>query len=140
MTAWDPPYLNLSVTCSSGTYIRSLAHDLGVALGCGGHVTALRRTAVGDFTIATAVPLDTLTAENWHDHLLAPETAVTHLPRLDLEEQSVQKLQMGQHIARTTDHPTAPFVRIYAPNDQFIGIASAIDESWQPQKIFQGIH
>lgn len=140
MTAWEPPHLSLSVTCSSGTYIRSLAHDLGESLGCGGHVTALRRTAVGDFTLATAIPLDALTPDNWLDYLLPSETAVAHLPRLNIAQQSAQKLQMGQQIMRTADHPAAPLVRIYTPDDQFIGLAVGTDESWQPHKIFQGIH
>lgn len=55
--------LNLRVTCSSGTYVRALARDLGRALGCGGHLTALRRTAVGPFTLDDARALETVTAE-----------------------------------------------------------------------------
>jgi tRNA pseudouridine55 synthase len=57
---WRPPEIELLIHCSSGTYIRSLAHDLGQVLGCGGHLATLRRLAVGDFTLDQAVPLPVL--------------------------------------------------------------------------------
>ncbi|HEX5691816.1 MAG TPA: tRNA pseudouridine(55) synthase TruB, partial [Roseiflexaceae bacterium] len=59
---WSPPLLTLDVVCGKGTYIRSLARDVGEALGCGGYLQALRRTAVGTFTVADAVSLETLEA------------------------------------------------------------------------------
>lgn len=58
ITAIELPFVHFRVNCSKGTYIRTLAHDFGKALGCGAYLTALRRTAIGDFRIENAYPLD----------------------------------------------------------------------------------
>lgn len=63
---YAPPRLRFTVRCSSGTYVRTLAHDLGAMLGCGAYLEELRRTAIGAHSIATASPLDAVTHENWH--------------------------------------------------------------------------
>lgn len=55
--AWEPPHLELDIACSKGTYIRSLAHDLGAALGVGGYITSLRRTAIGEFRVDDAITI-----------------------------------------------------------------------------------
>jgi tRNA pseudouridine55 synthase len=133
---WDPPLCDLRIACSSGTYIRSLAHDLGNSLGCGAHVTALRRTAIGDFEVETAVPLEELTADNWRLHLQPSDRAVAHLPRLDLSETEAERLQKGQRIHRLADHPQQSPARIYDPARQFIGIITATEQEWKPRKIF----
>lgn len=64
------PELAFTVSCSSGTYIRSLARDIGEALGCGGYLTALRRTHIGSFDVSDAIPLAALTTEMIEKHLL----------------------------------------------------------------------
>ncbi|MFH0951359.1 MAG: tRNA pseudouridine(55) synthase TruB [bacterium] len=63
------PELSVRINCSSGTYIRSLAFDFGRAMGCGAHMSALRRIAIGDYDITKAVKLDSLTADNWTHYL-----------------------------------------------------------------------
>jgi tRNA pseudouridine55 synthase len=83
LVAWRRPLLEIRLVCSAGTYVRSLAHDLGEALGCGGHIVALRRTASGDFNLAEAAPLGELSAGNLADWLQPMDQAVAHLPRLD---------------------------------------------------------
>jgi tRNA pseudouridine55 synthase len=130
------PELRLRVNCSSGTYIRSLAHDLGEALGCGGHVTALRRTAVGDFGVTDAVPLAELTAQNWPAYVLAGDTAVTHLPRLDLTADQTAALQNGQRPPRQAGQPQSRWLRAYDAAGQFVGIVTAHEEYLQARKIF----
>ncbi len=130
------PELRLRVNCSSGTYIRSLAHDLGEALGCGGHVTALRRTAVGDFGVADAVPLADLTAQNWPEYLLAGDTAVTHLPRLDLSADQKTALQNGLRPPRQPSQPQSHLLRAYDAAGQFVGIVTAHEEYLQARKMF----
>ncbi len=69
---YEYPYLHLEVTCSKGTYIRSLAHDIGEQLGCGAHLSQLRRTRSGQFTLGQALPLDGLCLEAIGSHLIAP--------------------------------------------------------------------
>ncbi|MEY4723675.1 MAG: tRNA pseudouridine synthase [Candidatus Parcubacteria bacterium] len=73
--AYEPPRWTFRVTGSSGTYVRTLAHDIGAALGCGAYLEALRRTCIGKDDVATAVELEKVTAENWQSLLRAvPET------------------------------------------------------------------
>ena len=95
---WTPPFLQLRVVCSTGTYIRSLAHDIGERLGCGGHITVLRRTAVGDFDISDAVSLETLADEDWQAHCLPSDQAVINLLRHDATEAETKALLFGQNI------------------------------------------
>src|SRR4029079_8520928 len=82
MWGLDPPAARFRVVCSPGTYVRSLAHDLGQRLGCGAHLTALRRTRSGDFLMDAAVSLDKLSAANLIplDHLLES------MPRIEVSE------------------------------------------------------
>jgi tRNA pseudouridine55 synthase len=133
---WTPPDCKLRIACSSGTYVRSLAHDLGELLGCGAHIAALRRTAIGSFKIETAVPLAELQPANWRSHLLPSDVTVSHLPRLDLPETEVARLQQGQRIQRLPAQPRAPLVRAYGRNGRFIGIIAAAEQEWQPRKMF----
>lgn len=136
LLVWDLPQVDLRVACSSGTYIRSLAHDLGEALGCGGHLAALRRTAIGSFNDQEAVPLATLSRENLPDYLQKSDTAVAHLPCLHLPAEEAWRLRQGQRIQRQPDHPPADLARVYNPACQFIGIVKAVEAQWQPHKIF----
>jgi tRNA pseudouridine55 synthase len=73
---YDWPQLELRVKCSSGTYIRSLAHDIGQALGCGAYLTALRRTQIGKWSIGEAVVLDSLSEDNWTQSLISIDKMV----------------------------------------------------------------
>ena len=63
LLSYDAPNLHLRVCCSKGIYIRSLAHDIGAKLNCGGHLAQLRRTRSGNFSVEQAIPLDTLLEE-----------------------------------------------------------------------------
>ena len=87
--------LDVSVSCSSGTYIRSLARDLGEALGVGGHLTALRRTEVGPFTLDDALPPPTL-EENPVLSLSLDEALARSYPVLDVTEDEARALAMGK--------------------------------------------
>ena len=136
LLAWTPPDVHLGVVCSSGTYIRSLAHDWGELLGCGGHLTALRRTAVGDFRLDTAVPLAQLTADNWQDALQASDAAVAHLPRLDLADVEAKQLQYGQRPPHCSNLPPASLARAYDPAGRFVGVIVVQENYLQARKIF----
>jgi len=88
--------LDVVVDCSSGTYIRALARDLGGALGVGGHLTALRRTRVGPFDVAAATGIDELAGAR----LLPPaEAAALVLGRLDVTEEEARDLRQGKRLA-----------------------------------------
>ena len=137
LISWNPPDLSLDITCSSGTYIRSLAHDLGRMLGCGGHITALRRTSIGQFSIDEAIPLNELPAETYAQYLQPADSAAAHLPAFQFSAEEAGRLQLGQRLARDIiQQPANPFFRAYDNEGQFIGIVVANEGYWQPHKIF----
>lgn len=130
------PELTLRVTCSAGTYIRSLAHDLGESLGCGAHLSGLRRTRVGQFDVAAAVPLDTLTTDMLPQTLLPLDTAVAHLPRLDCTAAEADDLLNGRFIPNLSPPSLDPLARAYDEDGRFIGIVSQTNDAWRPRKMF----
>jgi len=140
---YNAPYLTLEVHCSKGTYIRTLVDDLGEVLGCGGHVTMLRRTAVADYP--TEKMLD------WHalqslaeqqdlsllDALLLPmDTAVAKLPALTLDENQTQGIGFGQRIKFNNPNRLQGQVRLFSHENRFLGVA-VIDENnvIRPQRL-----
>jgi tRNA pseudouridine55 synthase len=128
--------VQLTVDCSSGTYIRSLAHDLGQALGCGAHLTQLRRTQVGKFSAESAHSLANLTPETLADCLLPPDTAVAHLPQITLTDESAHDLALGRRVPRSADQPSAELARVYTGDGAFLGLARPVGSQWQAHKIF----
>ena len=141
--AWDPPQLTLQITCSPGTYIRSLAHDLGQVLGMGGHLTGLRRLASGNWRLEDAVKLDDLKAAmeagNWL-HLMHPiDTALQDLERVDLSVDLARRVSQGQAIELKA-WPETSLARAYAPGDTLVAILKPSPKRpglWQPKKVFR---
>ncbi|MFH0945880.1 MAG: tRNA pseudouridine(55) synthase TruB [Planctomycetota bacterium] len=112
---FDPPDLTLDVRCSAGTYVRSLAHDLGQALGCGAHLSRLRRTACGPFSVEQALKLEALAeSDSWRDFLLPPAEALTGLPTLRLTHDEAELLGHGRMVPfRDGARPEADDERTY---------------------------
>ena len=135
---WSEASLSVRVVCSAGTYIRSIAHDLGESLGCGAHLTGLRRTAVGEFSTDNAVALDDLAPENVSDHLLAADLAVNHMAELRLDEAQANDLRYGRVIADVSGLVTEDaLVRAYTPENEFMGLLrGGKDGRWHPHKLF----
>ncbi len=98
--SYQYPTLVLRITCSSGTYVRSLGRDLAEAAGTGAVMSALVRTAVGGFRLEGAIAPDALTSENWAAHLAPPAAAVEGLARLVLDAEEVRRVRQGQSIRR----------------------------------------
>lgn len=101
LVSWEWPRLTLELTCSAGTYVRSLAHDLGQLLGCGAHLAELTRLRSGRFCLDDAVSLDAFLAAGegeWLRWLHPLEVAVEHLPRIWVDEANWQRLAQGQAI------------------------------------------
>lgn len=100
LTAWDPPSCGLRVRCSSGTYVRALARDLGEALGVGAHLTALRRTAIGSFAVEAALPPAALEdPARVAEALIDPVRALAHLPLVHVGDAEARRLMHGQRVA-----------------------------------------
>ena len=140
---YNAPYLTLEVHCSKGTYIRTLVDDLGEALGCGAHVTMLRRTAVADYPTEKMLDWHTLQslAEQQDlallDALLLPmDTAVAKLPALILNESQTQGIGFGQRIKFDNLNRLQGQVRLFSHENRFLGVA-VIDENnvIRPQRL-----
>ena len=115
--------LDATVRCSTGTYIRALARDLGAALGIGGHLTALRRTSVGPFEVADAGTIEQLVSGE-RAELLAPADVATRLfPELPLDAQQTLDLGHGKRVDVGEAHD-APLAAAIAPDGRLIGLVS----------------
>ena len=129
LTEFSGDRLCINIDCTKGTYIRVLAEDIGRFLGCGAHLTALRRTYVGNFSLNDALPLDKVEAlsEIERDHqLLLADSLVAHLPEVTLDQDSAFYFRQGQVICQ----PQLQFhqrYRIYDEKHEFMGIGSADD-------------
>jgi tRNA pseudouridine55 synthase len=136
LLAWQPPLLTLDILCGKGTYIRALARDLGAALGCGAHLQALRRTAVGTFLIDDATPLVALEADPSivMSTLLVPERAVADWPAIELDAIEARRICNGQTIARAGLE--VPRARAHGPDGQLLALLIRDGELWQPEKVF----
>jgi tRNA pseudouridine55 synthase len=152
------------VRCSSGTYIRALARDLGAALGTGGHLTALRRTAVGPYTIAMAYTLAELEDQQQapergrvNPELAAPppgqvttpaaviplaEAAAAAFPRLDLTQDEARRLAQGARLPLPADIPPALAdgkeapIAAFAPDGSFVALVTAAEDRLRSLAVF----
>jgi tRNA pseudouridine55 synthase len=144
LLALDGPMLRLSVACGSGTYIRSLARDLGEALGCGGHITALRRTWVEPFLAPDMATLDQLEAlagsggEAALDARLLPvEAGLGHFPALALDLDQARRLGQGQVLPIPGAAP-AETVNITDLNGRSLGLGELREDgSLRPKRLFR---
>jgi len=141
---WVSPKLTLEILCSPGTYIRSLAHDLGEQLGCGAHIAALTRLASGQFTLADAISLGALAqavaADDWA-HLLHPlDAALLDFEAVTVDATAAQRLRHGQPIPCPTS-PTTALGRAYDPNGTLIAIIVYDPDTalWRPKKVFSDL-
>ncbi len=125
----------LTVTCSAGAYIRSLAHDIGQKLGCGAVLTALRRTSANGFTLSDCVTPETLERlrdEGRLSEILRPtDLCLTAYPAVTVTEaQSTRFLNGGDLLrARIGDPKAAGLYRVYAPDARFLGLGEITDTS-----------
>lgn len=147
---FEPPVVEIEVECSRGTYVRSLAHDLGRSLGCGAHLSALTRTRVGPFRVEDALDEAALASAfaggTWPDPLQPIDSGLVQLPALTVPIEDEKDLRHGQP-ARIDDEQAlrgagpladALQVRAYAEDGSLIGILryEAATELWHAHKIF----
>lgn len=120
----------MTVTCSKGTYIRTLAEDIGAVLGCGAHLIGLRRTATASYDIAQAITLaqfEATPAEQRMALLLPEDSAVQHLPIITLNADSTFYLQQGQAVWQSGAVPQG-LLRLYSEQQQFLGLGELQDD------------
>jgi len=138
LLAWDGERseLELTVDCSAGTYIRSLARDLGERLGCGGTLARLRRTAALGFDLAAAVPLERLDLAP-PPPLLDPLAALNHLDRHQLNDAELTDWRCGRTLVDEGLRPAETAVAVLGPDGQLAGIARADGRGLlQPRLVF----
>ena len=113
---------SLRVHCSSGTYIRALAHEIGEALSCGAYLQNLRRIRSGTFDLYRAIPVDEI-EHDWRKVLYPMEELLPELPRIDLHEQQAERVHHGNEIPRETEF-AGEFCRLFH-NEKLIAIGRA---------------
>jgi tRNA pseudouridine55 synthase len=130
--------VSIEVTCSKGTYIRTLAVDIGERLGCGAHMSALRRTVTGGMSVASAITLDELQSLNDDERaaaLLPADALIAYLPLLQLDNEACNRLMHGQAFIVAVDSrdgvlraPTGDTqdsrVRLYCNDGKFLGLGT----------------
>ncbi|HLJ80844.1 MAG TPA: tRNA pseudouridine(55) synthase TruB [Ktedonobacterales bacterium] len=150
--SWSPPDLTLDVECGKGTYIRSLAYDLGERMGPGAHLAALVRTRSGPFTLKQSITLEALevalAGESWQDHLYAADEALLERRAAILGPENVARVRNGQLLRfddslRAMELPPpedGELLRAYSTDGRFLGILrwEAEAAAWQPHKVLMG--
>ncbi len=141
----SPPYVRVRVVCGKGFYVRSLAHDLGVALGVGGMLQGLVRERVGTFHLDDAVDIETLRREfeegTWYERLVAPDEVLLTMSAAILGEQSARDLSQGRETvlnaaAEDTMEP-GMLCRAYSESGEFFAVLRHHEGSvWRPEKVF----
>ena len=137
---YQAPFLTLEVHCSKGTYIRTLVDDLGEVLGCGAHVTVLRRTAVADYPAEKMMTWDALQAlaeqGDLDQHLLPIDTAVSKLPALKLNAEQSKGIGFGQRVKFANEAKLRGQVRLFSDKNIFLGVALIDDNNViRPQRL-----
>jgi len=143
LTAIGEGRLAISVSCGPGTYIRSLARDIGGALGCGAHLGALRRTQAGGFSVVGATTLDQLTAiveaGEMEEALLQPDDGILTFDAALVTGEHAEKLSHGLSVQMLGCERAAEVARIYDAGGAFIGVGRVGDDGQiRPIKVFAG--
>jgi tRNA pseudouridine55 synthase len=141
LTGWDPPELTLELDCSKGTYVRSLAHDLGQALGCGAHLSGLVRTRVGTFRLEDTVTLEaaeTAFRDGAAATLLAPlDSVLGDMEPVTITGEEMDAVKKGRPLGRAIES-NGRHLRAYASDGTFVAILHRDKETgrWRPRKVF----
>lgn len=132
----DLPEVEFDVECGSGTYIRAIARDVGERLGVGGHLTALRRTAIGSISVESAVTLDDLDSpEAASEALLTPAESLAHLANIVLEEDEIEAIRHGRAVQGDADAPDEEPLALLSPQRKLVAIGARRDGSIRPRKV-----
>ncbi len=140
LTAYDNPFVSLTIRCSKGVYIRTLCADLGEALGTGAHLVALMRTRSGRFAIGHTVTLDQIVdaaAAGALNRILIPkDEALAELPEITVEDADSAKILHGNRITMPGEVTFAGLVRVHDRSGRLLAVARAIEEELRPELVF----
>jgi tRNA pseudouridine55 synthase len=134
------PTCKINVRCSKGTYIRTLGVDIGQALGYPAHMSSLIRSKSGPFTLSNSFSFEELEAwseEDWENHLHTMDTALLHLPKIDLDEELSQRVKNGQSLRLEQEVIEGQLYRVYDHEEQFMALYEALHAHViKPKKVF----
>jgi tRNA pseudouridine55 synthase len=154
---WKPPLVTIEVVCGKGTYIRSLAYDLGQVLGCGAHLKSLVRLRYGLFDIRDSISLpqleDAFHHNYWHQYLYPIDSVLLHWKAMVVSDEIRQDIKNGRSLViedikvdqrndklqiQTLKGPSADRCRVYALDGCFLGVLRFNSEKgqWHPEKVF----
>jgi tRNA pseudouridine55 synthase len=139
---WSSPVLTIEVACSPGTYLRSLAHDLGQRLGCGAHLSSLTRLASGHFTLDEAIGLDALSEAfatgRWAELIHPPDEALLDFEAITFGSQAERQIRVGQQVQGPTPLSSSSLCRAYSTEGKLIALLQYDTQTgrWQPKKVF----
>jgi hypothetical protein len=142
---WTPPEVVIDVHCSSGTYVRSLANDLGQKLGCGAYLVGLRRTKSGRFTLRDATPLrklqEAFNAGNWYQYLIPAAEALGDWPSIELSPDEVEGVRHGHRVKAKEADTVNEKVRGVSTQGELVALMELNVQAdgtkeWQPKKVF----
>lgn len=136
LLSWRNPVLELEIECGAGTYIRSLAHDLGAALGVCGYLSALTRTASGAFKLSDSLALDAIDGSGeWLGRVTTPYDALAGFTRVMLGADENEELRHGRFVRR---QPNIADAAVFAFDDarRLVAILEPRDDLWKPRKVF----
>ncbi|MFC2053832.1 tRNA pseudouridine(55) synthase TruB [Chloroflexota bacterium] len=137
---WDPPESVIDVYCSSGTYVRSLANDIGKALGTGAYLVGLRRTKSGRFTLRDAVPLrilrEAFEAGDWYNYLIPAAEALADWPIVELDADQMEFVRHGHRIPAESGQ--TGWARGVSEQGDLVALMEVDEDTleWQPRKVF----
>lgn len=141
---WRPgefPELEVAIACGAGTYIRSIARDLGAALDVGGTLAALQRTVSSGFDLANSVSIDALEAQLQTFQPITPDAPLKYLSEICLLEEDALKWRQGQRIAQQINESSSnsKYLRVYNDEELFIGIGEFKDDLLIPTMVFESV-
>lgn len=130
------PYVDIAVSCSKGTYVRTLCDDIGLRLGTGAHITALERTRIGHFNLKNAASLDDI--RSGKAHCSSIDAALPFLNEVCLNREDSEKARNGEQLAYYTDQEfrTDEFLKLKDPDGKVFGIGRMHSGCLKPERIF----
>lgn len=137
---WAPPEVVVDVKCSSGTYVRSLANDIGEALGIGAHLVGLRRTSSGQFTLRDAISLrrlrEAFDTGTWAQYLIPAAEALSDWYTIELDGDLLEKVRNGHRIP--AEEGITGWARAISEQGDLVALMEVVedDQEWQPRKVF----
>jgi tRNA pseudouridine55 synthase len=137
LTVASAAEISISVRCSKGTYVRSLACDIAAALGTVGHLASLRRTTFGSFEVASAIPLGSLTAET-ELPILSPRVALSGLREIEIDAQLATRIRKGQQVAVASllAAPSPSEIAKVLCDDELVALVGEDEGRWRIQRVF----